>query len=527
MSEHEKDPQRPSASPDAESSHPTAELPRAERGEPGSVAPQPQAAPHPVAPPPADTTGPTGPAASGDADDPWRPSHSSAPAPAPAPAPVPGPNATPNPWAGGPGHPALPHTTGMPPYGDTAGMPPYGADSAGMPPYGAGAAGMPPHGGGTPGMPPHGGAGAPPVWAQGYPAPGAPARQPRRVGRFVAAGALVLALMTGSGIAGGVIALAVDQGPGGDNRVFNAAPVIDRADLPQIADKVQDSVVSISAGDAGGSGVVLTADGYVLTNNHVVAQASGGTVKVTFANGKTADARVVGTDPKTDLAVLEASGVSDLTAATMGDSDAVRVGDTVLALGSPLGLQGSVTSGIISARDRTIQAGDGNENPFQRQQGATSISGLLQTDAPINPGNSGGALVNTSGEVIGINTAIATAGQSNGNIGVGFAIPSNKAKAVAEALRNGQKVSHPSLGVSVATAEDGGAVVNSVTPGSPAEKAGLQQGDVVTQFGGKRINESSDLVAAVQGGKVGDQVELTYSRNGAEKTATVTLAEAS
>jgi putative serine protease PepD len=200
----------------------------------------------------------------------------------------------------------------------------------------------------------------------------------------------------------------------------------------------------------------------------------------------------------------------------------MRVGDTVLALGSPLGLQGSVTSGIISALDRTIQAGEGSS-----RTGASSISGLLQTDAPINPGNSGGALVNTRGEVIGINTAIATAGQSSGNIGVGFAIPSNKAKQVADALQKGQKISHPFLGVSVTQAPDGGAVVSAVTPDSPADKAGLREGDVITAFGGKAIADSDALVAAVQSGKVGDRVEVTYQRNGTENKATVTLAEAS
>jgi putative serine protease PepD len=320
-------------------------------------------------------------------------------------------------------------------------------------------------------------------------------------------------------------------------RNFSAAPVISAADLPKIAASVTNSVVSINTGTGEGSGVVLTADGYILTNNHVVASASGNTVKVVFADGKTATATIVGTDPKSDLGVVKVSGVSNLSPAKFGNSDAMQVGDTVLALGSPLGLQGSVTAGIISARDRTIQAGGGQpqqpSNPFapqpqpqQQAAPASSISGLLQTDAPINPGNSGGALINTKGEVIGINTAIATSGQSTGNIGVGFAIPSNKASVVAQALRQGQKVHHPSLGVSVGNGNPTGALVSAVTPGSPAEKAGLQQGDIITQFGGKTINGSNDLVGAVQGSQVGDSVPLTYTRNGVQKTATVTLAEA-
>jgi putative serine protease PepD len=257
------------------------------------------------------------------------------------------------------------------------------------------------------------------------------------VAKFAAAGIAVVALMFGSGVGGGALALALADNSG-PTRTYSAAPVIDSADLPKIAAAVQPSVVSIQAGSGEGSGVILTADGYVLTNNHVVASAGGDTVRVVFADGKNADAEIVGTDPKTDLAVVKATGVSGLTPAKLGDSDAMQVGDQVLALGSPLGLQGSVTAGILSARDRTIQAG----SQQQPGAGASSISGLLQTDAPINPGNSGGALVNTRGEVIGINTAIATSGQSTGNIGVGFAIPSNKAKVVAEALQRGEKVSH-------------------------------------------------------------------------------------
>ncbi|GIJ78213.1 putative serine protease PepD [Micromonospora phaseoli] len=361
----------------------------------------------------------------------------------------------------------------------------------------------------------------------GQPAPWGPAPsgglRPGRIAKLAGAGVAVFALMLGSGVAGGALALAVNDG-GGITRTYSAAPVIDGADLPRIAASVQDSVVSISTGSGEGSGVVLSADGYVLTNNHVVA-GGGDTVRVIFADGTNAEAQLVGTDPKTDLAVLKANGLSDLQPATFGDSDAMQVGDQVLALGSPLGLQGSVTAGILSARDRTIQAGSGQQLPGQA---VSSISGLLQTDAPINPGNSGGALVNTRGEVIGINTAIATAGQGNtGNIGVGFAIPSNKAKDVADKLQRGEKISHPTLGVSVNAAPDGGALVGAVNPGSAAERAGLQQGDVITRFGDKVINDSSDLVAAVQAGKVGDQVEVTYQRNGAEATATVTLLEAS
>lgn len=386
--------------------------------------------------------------------------------------------------------------------------------------------------GGSGGQP--GGYGAPfypgqPAHLAGQPMPPwvAPRTGPNpgsRVAKFIGAGVAVLALMFGSGVAGGALVLARSD-DSGVPRIYSAAPVIDSADLPRIAAAVQPSVVSIGTDSGGGSGVILTADGYVLTNNHVIATASGGTVLVTFADGETASAEIKGTDPKTDLAVVKAAGVSDLTPAEFGDSDEMQVGDQVLALGSPLGLQGSVTAGILSARERTIQAGGSERDPTA---GVTSISGLLQTDAPINPGNSGGALVNTRGEVIGINTAIATSGQgSTGNIGVGFAIPSNKAKDVAEKLQRGEKVSHPTLGVSINPAEGGGALVVAVTPDSAADRAGFQQGDVIIRFGDKVIGDSEDLVAVVQAGKVGDRVDVTYKRNNVEATATVTLAEAS
>ncbi|MEU7761536.1 MULTISPECIES: S1C family serine protease [Micromonospora] len=505
MTDHETDPQRSPAPADAEPSHHTAELPRVESGTSDSSS-NPAAASVPADSPAAGTgtpAGDTNPAGSaGDA--------------APA----------------GP-YPPQPATPSAPPY-PASGQPHpwYGQQQHQQGGWNQQTAGGYPstqHGGPVPSY-----QAQPYQTQQGYQAyqPGQQMPQwgsqqpprPSRAGKFVGAGALALALMFGSGVAGGALALALDGD--GPTRTYSAAPVINSADLPKIAASVQDSIVTIMTNSGEGSGVILSADGFVLTNNHVVAGAGGDTVRVVFADGKSASAKIVGTDPKTDLAVVQASGVSNLKAAKFGDSDAMQVGDQVLALGSPLGLQGSVTAGILSARDRTIQAGEGGQqNP---QQGASSISGLLQTDAPINPGNSGGALVNTRGEVIGINTAIATAGQgSTGNIGVGFAIPSNKAKNVAEKLQRGEKISHPSLGVSVNGAEDGGALVAAVTPGSPAEKAGLQRGDVITKFGDKVINDSNDLVGAVQAGKVGDRVEVQYKRNGSNESATVTLAETS
>jgi putative serine protease PepD len=267
---------------------------------------------------------------------------------------------------------------------------------------------------------------------------------------------------------------------------------------------------------------VISADGAILTNNHVLEGARGNTVDVTLNNGKTFKATIVGTDPAGDLAVVKAQGASGLTAAKFGDSDAVQVGDTVLALGSPLGLQGSVTAGIVSALHRTIDEGGQQGGGGARR----SLGDAIQTDAAINPGNSGGALVNLAGEVIGINTAIATSGQGAGNIGVGFAISSNKAKSTAEQLLKGGKVSHPYLGVQVGNG-DGGALITDVVAGGPAEKAGLRKGDLVTKIGSRTVNDSKALVGAIQAGKSGDQLPITIVRNGAEQQVTVTLGESS
>ncbi|MFI7429609.1 trypsin-like peptidase domain-containing protein [Micromonospora sp. NPDC049836] len=512
MTDHETDPLRSPAPADAEPSHPTAELPRTGNGQSDSTAELSDAGQRPADP--AATVAPADSPAAGTAAPTADPGHHPALEAdrAAVPAQPASPYAPPVATASAPPYQAQQHWYGaQQSWSNQGGYPPHGAGP--VPPYQQHQAypGGQPH---QPGQP------LPPWGAQQQPA------RPSRAGKFVGAGALALALMLGSGVAGGALALAVG-GHTTVTRSYSAAPVINSADLPKIAASVQDSIVTIMTGSGEGSGVILSADGYVLTNNHVVASASGDTVKVVFADGKTAQAKIIGTDPKTDLAVVQASGVSDLKAAKFGDSDAMQVGDQVLALGSPLGLQGSVTAGILSARDRTIAAGEGGQQQSP-QQAASSISGLLQTDAPINPGNSGGALVNTRGEVIGINTAIATAGQgSNGNIGVGFAIPSNKAKDVAQKLQRGEKVSHPSLGVSVTGAEDGGALVSDVVAGSAAEKAGLQRGDVITKFGDKAINDSNDLVGAVQAGKVGDRVDVQFKRNGSTQNATVTLAETS
>ncbi len=421
--------------------------------------------------------------------------------------------------AGGVPYPAGGPSSGMA-YPAPAGGPGYVPGSApisatpstGVPVSGAGdqTAWQPAYGGGGyPPLPP----GGTPAWQP--PASGGPKKMPTAL-KVVVGGVAAVALALCSGVTGAVVATAFNENDGFKLPVStDTAPVVSRDSLAGVAQETQPSVVNISTGSGEGSGVILTADGYILTNNHVIEGAS--QVSVTLSDGKKVKATIVGTDPKTDLGVVKADATG-LKAATLGDSNKVAVGDTVLAIGSPLGLQGSVTSGIISAKDRTIGVG---------QNRSGSLSGLLQTDAPINPGNSGGALVNMAGDVIGINTAIATSGGGEGNIGVGFAIPSNKAKQVAEQLINGQKVSHPFLGVSVTPDDSGGAKVATISPNSPAAAAGLKEGDVITKFGDRVVNDSDDLVSAVQSGKVGDRVTVEFNRNGEKMTATVTLAEAS
>jgi len=261
---------------------------------------------------------------------------------------------------------------------------------------------------------------------------GPSARKPRRLRTALVAVLAAMALAGGSAGVGAVIALQLqpDQVRLSGTVVRDASRPGGTVQLSEVASAVLPAVVTISTGSGAGSGVVISTDGAILTNNHVVDTARGDTVQVTFSDGRTVNGEVVGGDAANDLAVVKVAGVANLTALPFGDSDGVRVGDPVLAVGSPLGLDGSVTSGIVSAVGRDIQAGE------SRSRSGTSISGALQTDAAINPGNSGGALVNTAGDLIGINTAIATSGSGSGNIGVGFAISSNTAKDVAQRLLN-------------------------------------------------------------------------------------------
>lgn len=349
-----------------------------------------------------------------------------------------------------------------------------------------------------------------------------PSNRPTGGNRTMLTAIVVVVLMLLSAVGGGIAgaslyayALAGSSRGGGTTLVVDG-PQLEYTSLASIASQVSPSVVSIRVGAFGGSGVVLSDDGHILTNAHVVQTAQSGVV-VRFSDGQIGQATVVGADIRTDIAVIKVDGVGDLTPATFGDSSQVLVGDTVLAIGSPLGYEGSVTQGIISALDRTVRP---------EETGGVTLSGLLQTDAAINRGNSGGALVNLAGEVIGINTAIAVESEESGFIGVGFAVPSNRATDIAERLIEGEEIRHAYLGVYVAPAEGGGAVISGVTPGSPAEEAGLQTGDVVLRFGDRQINDANDLVSAVQQATVGEEVEVEYRRGGMPRSTTVTLVEA-
>ena len=260
---------------------------------------------------------------------------------------------------------------------------------------------------------------------------------------------------------------------------------------------------------AEGSGFVIDAKGDIITNAHVVDGAT--SIKVRFQNGKTAKATLVGTDDSTDVAVIKVStDASLLHPLSWGVSKTVQVGESVAAIGSPFGLPESMSAGIISAVNRTITA----PNNY-------SISGALQTDAAINHGNSGGPLLNLSGEVIGINAQIES--DSGGNDGVGFAIPADAAKSVANTLISGGKVQHAYLGIRVADASTAGAQITTVVSGSPADKAGLKAGDVITAIDGNAITTADDLTAQVGAHQPSDAVTVTVTRNGSSKDIKVTL----
>ena len=362
----------------------------------------------------------------------------------------------------------------------------------------------------------------------------------------VVVGILAAALLVGglSGLAGAAGFNTVDDLVGGDAAPASpsagrpASTVADSPDIPaadgsveQVAASVLPSVVKITVtgpqGSGSGSGIILSSDGEILTNNHVVEAADGGTMAVSFNDGSTAPATVVGTDPLTDLAVIQAKDVSGLTPATLGKSGNLDVGENVVAIGSPFGLEATVTSGIVSALQRPVSVGGGT--------GTETTYPAIQTDAAINPGNSGGPLVNMNGEVVGINSSIRSASNGMGeagSIGLGFAIPIDNVLPIVDQLRNDETPTHAKLGVSVgdATSKDGlvsGAGIQSVQAGSAADQAGLERGDVITKVDDEAVNGYQSLVATIRGHRPGDQVTLTVVKAGSgsssDRTDTVTV----
>jgi putative serine protease PepD len=300
-----------------------------------------------------------------------------------------------------------------------------------------------------------------------------------------------------------------------------------------VAKQVLPSVVKInvkgSQGAGSGSGIIIGSDGKILTNNHVVSLAGqDGQISVNFNDGTAKKATVLGTDPLTDLAVIKAQGVSGLQPADIGAADQIAVGEDVVAIGSPFGLEATVTSGIVSALNRPVSISDDSGQSSQ----ATTYP-AIQTDAAINPGNSGGPLVDMDGAVIGINSSIRTAsdslGSEGGSIGLGFAIPIGKVWPVVQQLVKGETPTHARLGVSVTDASSNnglltGAGIESVNAGSAAERAGLKRGDVVTKVGSDVITGSDSLVATIRGHRPGDRVTLTVVEPGNKtKTLQVTL----
>jgi len=337
-----------------------------------------------------------------------------------------------------------------------------------------------------------------------------------------------------------------------------AAKVASAGSVQTVANSVLPSVVSVVAvtGQAvyEGSGVILSADGKILTNNHVIAGSKQLTVR--FNDGATASATVVGGDATDDLAVIQAKGVSGLKPATIGSSSATAVGQEVVAIGSPLGLSATVTSGIISALNRPVRTaesqlqapqGQGQQDPNGQQApqsqdsqtptGQDTVLNAIQTDAAINHGNSGGALVDMDGKVIGINSAIASmptsdANSQGGSIGVGFAIPIDQAKRIADEILASGYANHAVLGANVTSAStaeqvvSSGATIGSVVAGGAAEKAGMKQGDVVTKVGAQQVESSDALVAAIRSQKPGGKVAITFVRESKAQTVSVTLGTA-
>jgi len=297
--------------------------------------------------------------------------------------------------------------------------------------------------------------------------------------------------------------------------------------------------ISITGGQSSGqgSGVIFDTKGHILTNNHVVAAGGDGSrLSVTLNDKRTYDATVVGTDPSTDLAVIKLTdGPDDLKAVALGDANSLKVGDQVMAVGNPLGLAGTVTTGIVSALNRPVTTSDQSQDPSAPQSSEPVVTNAIQTSAAINPGNSGGALVNAGGQLVGINSAIASLGSGGassqgGNIGIGFAIPVNEVRSIADQLISSGKATHPYLGVASkndvvadGSARRAAAVLTDVVRGTPADQAGLRAGDAVIAVDGESVDGFLSLVAQVRERSVGDKVTLKVVRDGQSRNVDVTL----
>jgi putative serine protease PepD len=335
----------------------------------------------------------------------------------------------------------------------------------------------------------------------------------------------------GAGLGAGAVIAADDNSSTSTPTSTGTVGGVSNTTLPdgsvaRVADTVLPSVVSIqfsgAQGAGSGSGIVIDESGLILTNNHVVeGAADGGSLNVAFQDGTSTSAEIVGRDPSADIAVIRVDGVDNLQAVKLGSSADLQVGETVVAIGSPLGLSGTVTTGIVSAKNRPVLPGS--------TAGDESVLNAIQTDAAINPGNSGGALVNLKGELVGVNSAIATlgasAGAQSGSIGLGFAIPIDQAKWISDQLIENGSAQHARLGVSVesATGEVRGATVKTVEPGSTADDIGLAVDDVITGFDTQAIDSADSLVAAVRSAEPGTTVTITVVRGGDTKTMDATL----
>ncbi|WP_274560419.1 S1C family serine protease [Streptomyces spiramyceticus] len=397
-----------------------------------------------------------------------------------------------------------------------------------------------------PAMPSYGGeAGGGAAWGSPM-APVPPAQKKRRTGGLVAA-VLVAALVAG-GVGGGIGYWAADRNDDStDSTTLSAAGnpkdfKRDAGTVAAVAAKALPSVVTIQAqggdGEAGtGTGFVYDKQGHIVTNDHVVASAAdSGELSVTFSNGKKYNAGVVGRAQGYDIAVLKLKNApSSLAPLPLGNSDQVAVGDSTIAIGAPFGLSNTVTTGIISAKNRPVASGDG-------QGSKASYMSALQTDASINPGNSGGPLLDSRGAVIGINSAIQSAGTGGGfgqsqagSIGLGFAIPVNQADTVAQQLIKTRQPVYPVIGATVSMDEksEGGATIAdtgadgsaAIQPDGPAAKAGLKPGDVITKLGDRAIDSGPTLISEIWTHKPGDKVMLTYERDGKTSMVEVTLGQ--